>query len=131
MKHRTLTALLTLTTLAMGQASATVRLGDALPPHPWPQTAGRQLVVLYSHDCGDISALWPALLRAGLPLHAVNAEDIFSPAPPEVDVWRGVQATRFSRALRVSAYPTVLLVSGEHILNAWEGAGASLPGLTR
>lgn len=138
---RALLALLGLLTL--DSASATVRLGDPLPPHPWAISQGaegsqgtdgspsaddqdgpRQLVVVYSHDCGDLGGLWQGLLHSGLPIHAVNAEDIASPAPQGIEVWHGPQATQFSRKLRVSAYPAVLLVSGERILNAWEGLEA-------
>ncbi len=131
-------ALLSLLLMSTPQALATVRLGDVLPPHPWatvtaaqaatppeasstPAEEPRSLVVLYSHDCGDLSGLWPALLHSGLPIHAVNAEDVASPAPDGLDVWRGPQATQFARALRVSVYPTVLLVRGERVLNAWQG----------
>lgn len=118
----TLLSLLLLTS----QAHAAVRLGDPLPPHPWAITGEdeRELVVLYSHDCGDLGELWSGLLHSGLPVRAVNAEDIATPAPKGIDVWHGPEATRFARALKVSAYPTVLLVRGERVLNAWEGAEA-------
>ncbi|WP_229671069.1 penicillin-binding protein [Deinococcus aquiradiocola] len=112
---------LLLLTLGMsGLTSARVRLGDALPPHPW-QDSGRELVVLYSHDCGDIGPLWTALTQAGLPIRAVNPEDVPAPAPGGLSPWRGEDATRFSRALKVSAYPAVLLVQDGRVLNAWEG----------
>lgn len=115
--------LLGLLALLGGQAHAAVRLGDPLPPHPWQALSGdgRQLVVLYSHDCGDLGELWPTLLGLGLPIHAVNAEDVATPAPQGVPVWHGPEATRFARALKVSVYPTVLLVRGERVLNAWQG----------
>ena len=114
---------LTLLLLALGAAGmggARVRLGEPLPPHPW-QDSGRELVVLYSHDCGDIGALWGVLLASGLPVHAVNAEELAAPAPASVTPWRGQEATAFSRALKLSEYPAVLLVQGGRVLNAWEG----------
>ncbi|WP_034384402.1 hypothetical protein [Deinococcus sp. YIM 77859] len=108
--------------LALGAPAtdARVRLGEPLPAHPWPG-AEREVVVVYSHDCGDLGALWGAVLAAGLPVRAVNAEDIPAPAPSGVNVWRGPEATAFARALRISAYPTVLLVREGRVLNAWEG----------
>lgn len=112
-----LTLLLALGTPA---ADARVRLGDPLPAHPW--TSGeREVIVVYSHDCGDLGELWSAVLAAGLPVRAVNAEDVPAPAPAGVNVWRGPEATAFARALRVGAYPTVLLVRSGRVLNAWEG----------
>ncbi|MFC4454362.1 penicillin-binding protein [Deinococcus sonorensis] len=112
--------LLLLTLGACGLSSARVRLGDALPAHPW-RDAPRELVVLYSHDCGDLGSLWDVLLHAGLPVRAVNAEEIAAPAPGSLTPWRGEDATRFSRQLKVSAYPAVLLVQDGRVLNAWEG----------
>ena len=117
--------------LSLPSAEARVRLGDTLPPHPWAISTNdtREIVVLYSHDCGDLGELWSAVLGAGLPVRAVNAEEVTSPAPAGLSVWHGPEATAFARALRVSAYPTVLLVRGEQVLNAWEGdftAGAKL-----
>lgn len=106
--------------LGASSASALVRLGEKLPPHPW-QDAQREVVVVYSHDCGDLGALWQAILQSGLPVRAVNAEEITSPAPQGISVWRGQEATDFARKLRVGAYPTVLLVNDGRILNAWEG----------
>ena len=114
---------LTLLLLALGAsglANARVRLGEALPPHPW-QSSGRELVVLYSHDCGDIGPLWGALASAGLPIRAVNPEETPAPAPAGLTPWRGEDATQFSRSLKVSAYPAVLLVQDGRVLNAWEG----------
>ncbi|WP_424949914.1 penicillin-binding protein [Deinococcus sp.] len=105
---------------AFGLASARVRLGEALPPHPW-KSSGRELVVLYSHDCGDIGALWGALESAGLPIRAVNPEETPAPTPAGLMPWRGDAATEFSRSLKVSAYPAVLLVQDGRVLNAWEG----------
>ncbi|AZI43924.1 penicillin-binding protein [Deinococcus psychrotolerans] len=120
-----LTLLLALGAGSLTSAGAVVRLGDALPAHPWAQSRDdedeRELVVLYSHDCGDLGDLWSAVLQAGLPVHAVNAEEVASPAPKGLSVWRGPDATAFARALKVSAYPTVLLVRGGRVLNAWEG----------
>lgn len=107
--------------LALGTpADARVRLGDPLPTHPWT-SPGREVIVVYSHDCGDLGDLWGAVLAAGLPVRAVNAEDVPAPAPKGINVWRGPEATAFARALRVGAYPTVLLVQGGRVLNAWEG----------
>lgn len=106
--------------LGASPASALVRLGEPLPPHPWAD-ASRELVVVYSHDCGDLGDLWQAILNSGLPVRAVNAEDVASPAPTGISVWRGDDATAFARKLRLEAYPTVLLVNEGRILNAWEG----------
>jgi len=126
--HRTASPLLTLLLILgagdLTPARALVRLGDPLPAHPWASSQTddeREIVVLYSHDCGDLGELWSALLRSGLPVRAVNAEDVASPAPAGLSVWHGASATAFARALKVSAYPTVLLVRGERVLNAWEG----------
>lgn len=105
-------------------AGATPRLGDLLPAHPW-KAAERELVVLYSHDCGDIAGLWSELLRSGLPVRAVNAEAVPAGAPKGLEVWRGEAATAFSRALKVRVYPTVLLVQGGRVQNLWEGTFSS------
>ncbi|CAM3821411.1 penicillin-binding protein [Deinococcus frigens] len=128
MSHRhapLLTLLLALGTVpSLNVAEARVRLGDTLPAHPWQASAeasGREVVVVYSHDCGDLGALWQAVMDSDLPVRAVNAEGTPSPAPAGVNPWRGDGATAFARALKVSAYPTVLLVQGDRILNAWEG----------
>lgn len=113
--------------LGVSPAEARVRLGDPLPAHPWQSapasevTDGREIVVVYSHDCGDLGDLWQAILQSGLPVHAVNAEGVSNSAPKGLNVWRGEGATAFARALKVSAYPTVLLVKDGRILNAWEG----------
>jgi len=112
-----LTLLLALGTPDVG---ARVRLGETLPAHPW-QSAGREVIVVYSHDCGDLGELWGAVMSAGLPVRAVNAEDVPAPAPRGVNVWRGPEATAFARALRVGTYPAVLLVREGRVLNAWEG----------
>ncbi|GGR49503.1 hypothetical protein GCM10008959_08480 [Deinococcus seoulensis] len=106
--------------LGVSSADARVRLGEVLPAHPW-QSAAREVVVVYSHDCGDLGPLWQAVLDSGLPVRAVNAEGVTSPAPGGLSAWQGEAATRFSRDLKVSAYPTVLLVQEGRILNAWEG----------
>lgn len=128
MSHRhapLLTLLLALGTVpSLSSAEARVRLGDALPAHPWQASTdagGREVVVVYSHDCGDLGELWQAVLDSELPVRAVNAEGTPSPAPAGLNPWRGDGATAFARALKVSAYPTVLLVQGDRILNAWEG----------
>lgn len=118
MKGAPLLSLLLL--LGATPARALVRLGEPLPPHPW-QDGSREVVVVYSHDCGDLGELWQALMDSGLPVRAVNAEDVPSPAPNGISVWRGDEATTFARKLRVGAYPTVLLVNEGRILNAWEG----------
>ncbi|QIP29437.1 penicillin-binding protein [Deinococcus radiodurans] len=97
-----------------------MRLGELLPAHPW-QSAEREVVVVYTHDCGDLGELWGAVLRSGLPVRAVNAEDVTSPAPAGLKPWRGPEATQFARQLKVGTYPAVLLVRGGRILNAWEG----------
>lgn len=108
--------------LGAGTADARVRLGDALPVHPWASASGTpEVVVIYSHDCGDLGALWGAVLDSGLKVRAVNAEEVAAEAPRGVSVWRGPDATAFARKLRVAAYPTVLLVGEGRILNAWEG----------
>nr|WP_043817133.1 hypothetical protein [Deinococcus maricopensis] len=122
-----LTALLVLLALS-GTALARVRLGEPLPAHPWAD-APREVLVVYSHDCGDLGPLWSAIERAGLPVRAVNAEDVPAPAPAGLPVWRGADATTFARTLKVRAYPTVLLVQSGRILNAWEGTftASSLP----
>ncbi|PNY80163.1 penicillin-binding protein [Deinococcus koreensis] len=109
-----------LLTLGATPAEARVRLGELLPAHPWT-ASGREIVVVYSHDCGDLGALWQAILHSGLTVRAVNAEDVPAEAPQGVNVWRGAEATAFARKLRVGTYPAVLLVQGDRILNAWEG----------
>lgn len=118
MKGAPLLSLLLL--LGASPASALVRLGEKLPAHPWTDDT-REIVVVYSHDCGDLGALWQAIMQSGLPVRAVNAEEVASPAPKGVTVWRGDEATAFARKLRLEAYPTVLLVNEGRILNAWEG----------
>ncbi|SMB92574.1 penicillin-binding protein [Deinococcus hopiensis] len=117
--------------LALGtpDAGARVRLGEALPAHPWAE-AGREVIVVYSHDCGDLGELWGAVMSAGLPVRAVNAEDVPAPAPAGLNVWRGAEATAFARALRVGTYPAVLLVRGGRVLNAWEGTFRGDLGIT-
>ena len=122
--------LLALTLLGLSPASALVRLGEPLPAHPWT-AAERELVVVYSHDCGDLGDLWNAVLRSGLPVRAVNAEAVPTPAPGGLKPWRGPDATAFARALRVGAYPTVLLVQQGRVLNAWEGDFTGELGLDR
>lgn len=109
-----------LLTLGAGSAEARVRLGDPLPPHPW-QSSEREVVVIYSHDCGDLGPLWKAVLSSGLPVRAVNVQGIPTPAPAGVQPWRGAEADAFARSLKVGTYPAVLLVRGGRVLNAWEG----------
>lgn len=111
-----LTLLLTMNTWG----ASLVRLGEPLPAHPWAD-AERQVVVIYSHDCGDLGELWSAALEAGLPVQAINVGDVASPAPGGVSVWRGAEANAFARTLRVQRYPTVLLVRHGKVLNAWQG----------
>ncbi|PTA67357.1 penicillin-binding protein [Deinococcus arcticus] len=120
MRPRRAPLLTLLLTLGVSTAEARVRLGELLPAHPW-QAAGREVVVVYSHDCGDLGDLWQAVLSSGLPVRAVNAEGTPSPAPAGLQPWRGEAANAFARKLRVGAYPTVLLVQDGRILNAWEG----------
>lgn len=120
MRPRRAPLLTLLLTLGVSTAEARVRLGEALPAHPWT-AAEREVVVVYSHDCGDLGHLWQAVLASGLPVRAVNAEAVASPAPAGIQPWRGEAATAFARKLRVGAYPTVLLVQDGRILNAWEG----------
>lgn len=112
--------LATLLCLGFSYAGALVRLGEPLPPHPW-QDNQRELVVVYTHDCGDLGELWQAVLQSGLPVKAVNVEEVFSPAPKPLQAWAGKEATAFARALHVGTYPTVLLIDEGRILNAWEG----------
>lgn len=128
MSRRRAPLLTLLLALGVMPAQARVRLGEPLPAHPWV-SAGREVVVVYSHDCGDLGALWTAILASGLPVRAVNAEDIPAPAPTGVPAWRGGDATAFARTLRVGTYPAVLLVQGGRILNAWEGTFAGDLGL--
>lgn len=119
-----LSLLLALGALNLSAADARVRLGEALPAHPWTAAVppeAREVIVVYSHDCGDLGPLWSAVLGSGLTVRAVNTEDVPTPAPAGVNVWRGPEATAFARALRVGAYPAVLLVQGGRLLNAWEG----------
>ncbi len=114
---------------------ATPKLGSSLPAHPWQEKIldnklekssenVRYWVALYSHDCGDMGEIWNALLTQNLPIQAVNAEETYSAAPKSLEasknVWRGPQATQFSRALKVRVYPTVLLLEGERIVGLWE-----------
>ncbi|MBZ9751656.1 penicillin-binding protein [Deinococcus sp. HMF7620] len=120
MRLRRAPLLTLLLTLGVSAADARVRLGESLPAHPWT-AAEREVVVVYSHDCGDLGDLWDAVLASGLPVRAVNAEGIQTPAPAGLRAWDGEAATAFARKLRVGAYPTVLLVQGGRILNAWEG----------
>ncbi len=120
MRLRRAPLLTLLLTLGISTAEARVRLGELLPQHPWT-AAAQEVVVVYSHDCGDLGDLWSAVLAAGLPVRAVNAEGFPSPAPAGVQAWTGEAATTFARQLRVGAYPTVLLVQDGRIMNAWEG----------
>ncbi|WP_349774827.1 hypothetical protein [Deinococcus taeanensis] len=85
-----------LLTLGVSTAQARVRLGELLPQHPWA-AAAQEVVVVYSHDCGDLGELWQAVLAAGLPVRAVNAEGVPSPAPAGVQAWGG-RTPRPSRA---------------------------------
>lgn len=105
---------------SLSVAAAVPKLGEALPAHPWTAEP-LELVVVYSHDCGDLGALWKDVLAAKLPVRAVNAELVPAPAPNNLDVWRGEAATAFSRRLKVRVYPTILLVRDGRLLNVWEG----------
>ncbi|GGB49447.1 hypothetical protein GCM10008019_01270 [Deinococcus soli (ex Cha et al. 2016)] len=120
MRLRRAPLLTLLLTLGISTAEARVRLGEPLPQHPWT-AAAQEVVVVYSHDCGDLGDLWSAVLAAGLPVRAVNAEGFPFPAPAGVQAWTGEAATTFARQLRVGTYPTVLLVQDGRIMNAWEG----------
>ncbi|GGK93314.1 penicillin-binding protein [Deinococcus radiotolerans] len=120
MRLRRAPLLTLLLTLGLSTAEARVRLGEALPQHPW-RDAPQEVVVVYSHDCGDLGDLWQAVLAAGLPVRAVNAEGVLARAPVGVQAWTGEAATTFARQLRVGAYPTVLLVQEGRIMNVWEG----------
>ena len=122
LSHRRLGAplLSLLLALGAGQADARVRLGETLPPHPW-QSAGREVVVIYTHDCGDLGELWGAVMQSGLPVRAVNVQGKGTPAPAGVTPWRGPDAEGFARQLKVGTFPAVLLVREGRILNAWEG----------
>lgn len=115
--------------LGAGQADARVRLGEPLPPHPWP-SVGREVVVIYTHDCGDLGELWGAVMESGLPVRAVNVQGVSTPAPAGLTPWRGADAEQFARQLKVGTYPAVLLVREGRILNAWEGTFQGA-GLTR
>lgn len=106
-------------TLLFATASGAIglpKLGTVLPNHPWTQKKP-YIVVLYSHDCGDMGSLWQQL--TGFPIQAVNAEDISTPAPV-ANVWRGEGATRFSRAIKVRTYPTLIYVENEKITRFWD-----------
>jgi len=100
---------------------AVPRLGDLLPPNPWKEVPARALVVLYSFECGDLKDTWKVLLgQKTLPL-LVNPEENPAAAPPGVFVWRGLEATAFSRALKIRHYPTVLYLEDGRINRFWEG----------
>lgn len=113
--------------LGLSSADARVRLGERLPAHPW-QSSEREVVVIYTHDCGDLGPLWSAVLQSGLPVRAVNVSDKAVTPPGNLSVWRGAEADQFARQLKVGTYPAVLLVRQGRILNAWEGdfAGTGL-----
>ena len=100
---------------------AVPRLGDPLPLNPWKVVPARALIVLYSHDCGDLKDTWKVLLgQKTLPL-LVNPEETPAAAPPGILVWRGNAATAFSRALKIRHYPTVLYLKDGRINRFWEG----------
>ncbi|MBB6098179.1 hypothetical protein HNR42_001604 [Deinobacterium chartae] len=116
---------LTAALLGLPAAQARPALGSEVPPAPWSERAPRSyLIALYSFECGDLTEAWNTLRRLNLPLYAVNAERRPSPAPAALEVWRGSEATAFSRALKVRVYPTVLLVRDGRLLNLWEGEAA-------
>lgn len=112
----------------LGMASATPKLGNAVPAlhlkQPLPE---RYLVALYSHDCGDISDLWKEVLSFKLPVVAVNAEGVPSPAPAETFLLRGDAATSFSRTAKVTVYPTLMLIEDGMIVGVWEPGGTGIP----
>lgn len=76
--------------------------------------------MVYSHDCGDLGDLWSAVLAAGLPVRAVNAEG-FPPRPGGRAGLDGRGGDDLRAAAAGGAYPTVLLVQDGRIMNAWEG----------
>lgn len=105
----------------LSSAQAIPRLGDLLPENPWKEVPARALIVLYSHDCGDLGNTWKVLQAQKIPLELVNAEETLAYAPPGLEVWRGPQATAFSRALKIRRYPTVLYLEDGRINRFWEG----------
>lgn len=102
-------------------ALALPRLGDPLPANPWKEVPARALIVLYSHDCGDLKDTWKVLLNQKMALKLVNPEETPAFAPPGLFVWRGTEATAFSRALKIRHYPTVLYLEDGRINRFWEG----------
>lgn len=135
MRRAALLALATAGAVLTGVGWGLPRLGDPLPPgSPQPEA---QLIVVYSHDCGDLGALWERLgsLQQAAPgaLLLLQAEGPPRAAPPGLNVWRGAEAQAYARKLRVRAYPSAVLVRGGRIHNLWEGSavqgGAFLEGL--
>ncbi len=102
-------------------ALALPRLGDLLPPNPWKVVPAQALIVLYSHDCGDLKDTWKVLMGQKIALLLVNPEETPVAAPPGLFVWRGNEATAFSRALKIRHYPTVLYLEEGRINRFWEG----------
>lgn len=111
----------------LGMALGSPKLGNPMPelslPSPLPE---RYLVALYSHDCGDISGLWKEVLSFQLPVLAVNAEGILTPAPKETLFLHGNTATNLSRSLKVTVYPTLLLIEEGQIVGLWEPNGTGI-----
>ncbi|GEM48839.1 penicillin-binding protein [Deinococcus cellulosilyticus] len=112
----------------LGIASATPKLGNPVPAlNLKGALPERYLVALYSHDCGDISDLWKEVLSLRLPVLAVNAEGVPTPAPAETLLIQGETATSFSRAAKVTVYPTLILVEEGQIVGVWEPDGTGIP----
>lgn len=112
--------------LACSDASAKVRLGEALPEALWKAAgeapAQAEWVVIYGAGCGDMGPLWSALKHSKLPMRAVFAEGDFrrSTPPPNGQVWRGAEALAWTREARVSHYPTVILVKNGRSFDVWD-----------
>ncbi|GGJ34292.1 penicillin-binding protein [Deinococcus roseus] len=112
----------------LGFGHATPKLGNPAPEVKLTQPlSGRYLVALYSHDCGDLTDLWKEVLSFKLPVLAVNAEGIPSPAPKETLLLQGEAATQYSRTLKVTTYPTLLLIEDGVVVGVWEPNGTSIP----
>ena len=114
----------------MGPALAAPKLGVAAPDLPLvapEKRPERYLVALYSHDCGDISALWSEVLGLRLPVYGINAEGIPTPAPNTVPVLGGDRATDYARTVKVTVYPTLLLIEDGVVVGVWESGGTGIP----
>lgn len=117
---------------------ASPKLGALLPvpinhAHPdllvWPNAlpvSGRYLLVIYSHDCGALGDV-QALLASGLPIYAVQADAPATAAPKWLSspLLSGDAATAWSRALKISSYPSVLMIHQQRIRDLWEAEDIS------